>query len=98
MLLIHAHLQVKPDQEQPFLEAAKVLVSASRAEAGNIEYTLLKSTEQEYSYTMVEVWKDQAAIAAHNASPHFQEFVRQAAAFSAAPMKLEVFAGEPVEL
>lgn len=98
MLIVHAHLQVIPEQEEAFLQAAKALVAASRAEEGNAGYALLKSTEREYHYTMVEKWKDAAAVAAHNASAHFQAFVKQAPSFFGAPMELEVFAGEPVKL
>ncbi|AFC30231.1 hypothetical protein PM3016_3388 [Paenibacillus mucilaginosus 3016] len=97
MIIIHAHLQVKPDQEEAFLNAVKALIPASRAEEGNVTYTLMKSTEQEHRYTMVELWKDEAAIAAYNASSHFQAFMQQAPAFMAAPMQAEVFAGEPVK-
>ncbi|GMK41501.1 monooxygenase [Paenibacillus sp. CCS19] len=96
MLIVHAHLQIIPDQEEVFLEAVHVLLPASRAEEGNIAYDLLKSTEQEHRYTMVELWRDQAAIALHNASEHFQSFVKQASAFMAAPMDLQVFNGERV--
>ncbi|WP_338542900.1 putative quinol monooxygenase [Paenibacillus tundrae] len=97
MIIIHAHLQVKPDQEQAFLAATKELVAATRQEEGNISYELLKHTEQEQKYTMVELWKDEAATASHNASAHFQAFVQQGAAFMAAPMNVEVFAGEAVK-
>ncbi|MDN4600842.1 putative quinol monooxygenase [Paenibacillus sp. F6_3S_P_1C] len=97
MIIIHAHLQVKPDQEQAFLAAAKELIAATRNEEGNISYELAKSTEQEQKYTMIELWKDEAATASHNASAHFQAFVQQAAAFMAAPMNVEVFAGEAVK-
>ncbi|CAH1215389.1 putative quinol monooxygenase [Paenibacillus sp. JJ-223] len=96
MIIIHAHLSVKPDQEQAFLAAAKELVAATRQEEGNISYTLVKHTEQEHQYIMVEQWKDEAATQAHNASAHFQGFVQQAAAFMAAPMNVEVFTGEKV--
>jgi quinol monooxygenase YgiN len=88
MIIIHAHLSIKPDQEQAFLAAAK---------EGNISYNLNKSTEQEHQYVMIELWKDEAATAAHNTSAHFQGFVQQAAAFMAAPMNVEVFAGEAVK-
>ncbi|WP_440118541.1 putative quinol monooxygenase [Paenibacillus sp. QZ-Y1] len=97
MIIIHAHLQVKPDQEQAFLAAAKDLVSATRNEEGNLMYDLVKSTEHEQHYTMIELWKDEAANAAHNTSPHFQAFAQQAPAFMAGPMNLEVFAGEAVK-
>ncbi|PWW05459.1 quinol monooxygenase YgiN [Paenibacillus cellulosilyticus] len=96
MLIVHAHLQVIPEQEEAFLEAAKTLLPASRSEEGNIAYNLMKSTERDHHYTMVELWRDQAAIASHNASEHFQQFVKQASTFMAAPMDLQVFAGERV--
>ncbi|GAB1155800.1 putative quinol monooxygenase [Paenibacillus illinoisensis] len=97
MIIIHAHLSIKPDQEQAFLAAAKELVAATRNEEGNISYNLNKSTEQEHQYVMIELWKDEAATAVHNTSAHFQGFVQQAAAFMAAPMNVEVFAGEAVK-
>lgn len=98
MMIIHAHLQVKPDQEQAFLEACKTLIEASRKEAGNGSYDLMKSTEHAGHFTMVETWKDAEAIAAHNTSDHFTAFGQKAAAFMAAPMDVKVFSGEPVQL
>ena len=98
MMIIHAHLHVKLDQEQAFLEACKALIQGARAEAGNIRYDLMKSTEQDGHYTMVEVWKSAEDIAIHNSSDHFTAFGRKASAFMAAPMDLEVFSGEPVQL
>ena len=98
MIIIHANLQVKPDQEQAFLEEIKTLLPATRAEEGNISYDLMKSTEQDYHYTMVEVWKDLEATAIHNATEHFTSFTEKAASFMAAPMELKVFSGEPVEI
>ncbi|MDQ0091031.1 quinol monooxygenase YgiN [Paenibacillus anaericanus] len=96
MIIIHAHLQVKPEQEQAFLDEMKTLLPLSRAEEGNISYDLMKSTEQEHHYTMVELWKDVAATTSHNTSAHFTSFVQKAPTFMAAPMDLKVFSGEPV--
>ncbi|WP_339241040.1 putative quinol monooxygenase [Paenibacillus sp. FSL R5-0517] len=98
MIIIHAHLQIQAAQEQAFLAAAKELITATRQEEGNISYDLTKSTEHEQQYTMIELWKDEAATASHNTSSHFQAFVQQAAAFMAAPMNVEVFAGEKVNV
>lgn len=97
MIIIHAHLQIKPDQEQAFLEEAKSLLSATRAENGNISYDLMKSTEQDHHYTMVEVWKDVEATTNHNTSEHFTSFTQKAPTFMAAPMDLKVFSGEVVK-
>ncbi|MEG0386124.1 putative quinol monooxygenase [Solibacillus cecembensis] len=97
MIIIHAHLQVKPDQEQAFLEEVKILLSATRDEKGNISYELMKSTEQECHYTMVEIWQDIEATAIHNTSEHFTAFTQKAPTFMAAPMDLKVFSGEPIK-
>ncbi|MEC0093707.1 putative quinol monooxygenase [Paenibacillus macquariensis] len=96
MIIIHANLQVKPDQEQAFLEEMKSLLPLTRAEEGNISYELMKNTEKEHHYTMVELWKDVEATTSHNTSAHFTAFVQKAPVFMAAPMDLKVFAGEPV--
>lgn len=97
VVIIHAHLQVKPDQEESFLSDVKTLLHETRAETGNISYDLLKSTEQEHHYTMVELWEDLQATASHNASPHFTTFLQQAKAYLAAPMDLKIFNGEAVQ-
>ncbi|WP_048746833.1 putative quinol monooxygenase [Paenibacillus sp. P22] len=97
MIIIHAGIKVKSEAESEFLSAAEALVEASRAEAGNVSYSLLKSTEQEHSYTMVELWQDTEAVAAHNASGHFQSFVKSAQAYMAAPLDVRAFAGEAVQ-
>lgn len=97
MIIIHAHLQVKPDQEQAFLDEMKTLLPLSRAEEGNISYELMRNTEKEHHYTMVELWKDAQATASHNTSAHFTAFVQKAPTFMAAPMDLQVFSGEAVK-
>lgn len=64
---------------------------------GNISYQLFKSVDQELAYTMVEVWKDQAAVASHNASEHFTAFTAKAGQFLAAPLDIKAFNGEPLQ-
>ncbi|GAB6991071.1 putative quinol monooxygenase [Paenibacillus pini] len=97
MIIIHAHLQVKPEQEQAFLEVMKTLIPQTRTEEGNISYDLMKNTELEHHYTMIELWKDVEATASHNSSAHFTAFMQEAPAFMAAPMELKVFSGETVQ-
>lgn len=97
MIIIHAHLQVKPEHEQAFLEEMNILLPLTREEEGNISYDLMKNTEKEHHYTMIELWKDAAATASHQSSAHFTAFVQKASAFMAAPMDLKVFNGEAVE-
>ncbi|MTH51819.1 antibiotic biosynthesis monooxygenase [Bacillus mangrovi] len=97
MIIIHAQFQVKPEKVSEFLEEISVLVSASREESGNVSYELMKSTETDHAYTMVELWEGQEAVQSHNTSTHFQAFVEKAPQYLAAPLNARIFAGEEVK-
>lgn len=91
MIVVHAKMQIQATAKTQFLEEMKTLQAASREEQGNISYELLEHTEQPNTYIMIEVWKDQEAIAQHNASSHFQAFVSQAPQFMAAPLQVQAY-------
>ncbi|MFC7784148.1 putative quinol monooxygenase [Rossellomorea sp. GCM10028870] len=96
MIIIHAEFQINPTKEQAFLEEIRPLVAASRAEEGNISYDLMKDTERESVYTMVEAWRDAAAVETHNASEHFSSFVGRAPEYLAAPLDVKIYEGNKV--
>lgn len=98
MIITHAHMQIKPEQEEAFLKEVHYLIAITRTEEGNISYELMKSTEQEYRYTMVELWKDMEAVGIHNTSEHFTAFIQKAREFLAAPLDAKLFNGEQVQL
>ena len=89
MIIIHAGFQIDREKEQSFLKEVQPLISASRRETGNISYDLMKDTEKEYMYTMVEVWEDLAAVESHNRSEHFIAFGGNAQQYLAAPSRRE---------
>ncbi|MDM8362274.1 putative quinol monooxygenase [Bacillus thuringiensis] len=97
MIIIHAIFQVDPAKQQAFLEEIQPLLHGSREESGNISYDLYKDTEKDSVYTMVEVWKDEAAVASHNTSEHFTSFVSKAPQFLTAPLNIKVYNGELVK-
>ena len=69
-----AFVSVKPGQEDAFVEAAKVCVVASRAEAGVLHYDLWREADGEQRFVFNELYVDDAAVAAHMASDHFKAF------------------------
>lgn len=75
MILIVAKFIVQQGQEPTFLKLVNELGEASRAENGNIEYTLHKKTDDPSTFCLIEKWKDQAAIDFHNSSSHFTTIV-----------------------
>ncbi|EOP26571.1 putative quinol monooxygenase [Bacillus toyonensis] len=97
MIIIHAIFQVDPAKQQAFLEEIQPLIHGSREESENVSYNLYKDTEKESVYTMVEVWKDEAAVASHNTSEHFTSFVSKAAQFLTAPLDIKAYNGELVK-
>lgn len=96
MIIIHARFQVVPAKEKAFLDEIRPLIAESRAESGNIAYDLMKDTEQDHVYTMVEVWKDAEAVGHHNTSGHFTGFVSKAPEFLAAPLAVNSYQASPL--
>lgn len=71
MIKIVAKMHVKPGEVDNFKALAEDLIAKSRAEEGNILYTLNVNLKDPQSLAFVEFWKDQDAINEHNASEHF---------------------------
>ena len=90
MLHIEAQITVKKEQTEAFLQAAKEVIAASRAEAGNHGYELVQSTENETVFYMLEKWADMDAIQHHNDSEHFKKFQKAAADFVAKELEISV--------
>lgn len=97
MIIIHARFNLQPQQEQAFLEVIRPLIVASRAEHGSISYDLMKDTETENVYTMVELWADSSAVEDHNRSVHFTTFASQAPQYLASRLDVKVYEGELIK-
>jgi len=74
--VIVARVKVKEGQEKAFIEIASKLVTATRAEEGNLFYTLYQSTENPLEFIFYEEYKDDAAFDTHAASAHFAAFAQ----------------------
>ncbi len=77
MIKIVARRVVRAEAVADYQALARELVAKSKAEPGCVSYTLNQSIRDPRVHTMLEVWKDQAAIDAHNASEHFTRLVPQ---------------------
>jgi len=97
MIIIHAEMQIDATKQQIFLEEIETLIRASRQESGNISYNLYKDIEKNHTFTMVEVWQDEAAVASHNTSEHFTSFVAKASNFLVAPLAIKAYDGQPLQ-
>jgi quinol monooxygenase YgiN len=75
MITIVAKSMVAADKIDQFKKIASELVDESRKESGNVAYSLYQDINNPQVLTFIEVWKDQAAIDAHNQSTHFTGIV-----------------------
>lgn len=91
MITIVARCSVKADKVEDLVELALDLVKASRSETGNVSYDFYADLADPAKFTFVEVWKDQAAIDLHNATPHFRGFVDKAGPLFAGPLDIALY-------
>lgn len=75
MIAITALNIIREGRKQDFLTAVRPLIDASRAEEGNISYDLYEDLSDAGAVCFIEHWKDEAAVAAHNTSPHFLKWI-----------------------
>ncbi len=72
MLAMWVKVRVKPDQRKRFLEAIEVdTLGSERDEPGCHRFNVLQDEKDENVYYFYEVYKDQAALEAHRAMPHY---------------------------
>lgn len=55
------------------------MLEPSRAEPGNLRYDLWQDQGQPSRFVLDELYQDADAVAAHRASPHFQNYLAQIA-------------------
>ncbi|WP_103864469.1 putative quinol monooxygenase [Aquimarina sp. I32.4] len=73
--VIIAQLSVQENKVNIFLDHAKIMVAKSNEEAGCLTYKLLNDFDKENDFFIYEEYKNEKAIADHNASGHFKEFL-----------------------
>ena len=91
MIKIVAKMMVREDAIDRFHALAKELVEKSRAEEGNVSYSLNQSTADRKVHAFIEIWKDQAAIDAHNQTEHFTTILPKLAELTTEPQPVDLF-------
>lgn len=75
-LIVVATITAKDGNEVLVREALETIVPLSRAEDGCIRYDLHIDLGNHASFIMLEAWRDEATLARHEATPHFQQLVQ----------------------
>ena len=72
MLAIWVKVRVKPERRDEFLKAIEHdALGSERDEPGCMRFNVLRDEKDPNLYYFYEVYKDQAALEAHRAAPHY---------------------------
>jgi len=88
--MITAHVYLKAEKVDAFIEAARAMIDSSNAEPGCIDYMLYQNPYDKTNFIFVETWKDQAAIDAHFAMPYFTAFGPKTADWVSQPTEIKI--------
>jgi len=72
-----ARYHARPAAGEQVAELLLKHISATRAEPGNLGFTVLRDPENPGNFVLFEQYVDEAAFRAHADSPHYQEFVAE---------------------
>jgi quinol monooxygenase YgiN len=90
-LTVVATMKAKPGQEENLREALLNLIPTTRAEEGCLNYDLHRSVDDPAAFLFHENWTSKAALDAHLAKPHLQEFLGRADELLAEPPQITLW-------
>lgn len=71
MLVVHVNVNVIPEQLEAFLDATRVNASASLGEPDLLRFDVVQDQADPNHVVLVEVYRDDAAAAAHKETAHY---------------------------
>ena len=86
MLAIWVKVRVKPEGREKFLKAIEVdALGSERDEPGCVRFNVLQDAQDQNVYYFYEVYRDEAALEAHRAAPHYAVWRAAADTLDGAP-------------
>jgi autoinducer 2-degrading protein len=93
MHMIMVRLEVKPERVDDFLKLVLFNASESRKESGNLRFDVVRSVDTPTRFGLYEVYRDDAAVRAHQATPHYAKWRAEVEALLVTPRVSEKFTG-----
>jgi quinol monooxygenase YgiN len=75
VIIVAGHLSIDPSHREDALAAIAAGVTATRQEAGNIDYRFSPDLDDPDRFNLIERWESEEAMNAHMATPHLAEFL-----------------------
>lgn len=91
MLIVHVHVQVKPDRVEAFKAASLNNARLSVQEPGIARFDVIQQTDDPTRFVLVEVYRTEDAPAAHKATAHYATWRDAVADMMAAPRQSTKF-------
>jgi autoinducer 2-degrading protein len=85
LLVVHVDIAVIPEQRDAFLAATEENAVASRLEAGILRFDVLSDRADAAHIVLVEIYRDEAAAAAHKETGHYARWRDTVAPMMARP-------------
>lgn len=74
MLIVHVHVQVKPESVADFIEATTENARNSLREPGIARFDVAQQSDDPTRFILVEVYRDEAATKAHKETSHYAKW------------------------
>jgi autoinducer 2-degrading protein len=71
LLIVHVQARVTPGSGEAFKAASLANAEASRREAGVLRFDVLQDREDPQRFVLVEIYRGEAAAAAHKQTAHY---------------------------
>jgi (4S)-4-hydroxy-5-phosphonooxypentane-2,3-dione isomerase len=85
MLVVHVHVQVKPECVDAFKRATLVNAQASSQEPGIARFDVIQQADDPTRFVLVEVYRSEQAPAHHKETAHYATWRDAVAAMMAQP-------------
>lgn len=85
MLIVHVHIQVKPDTVEAFKAACMDNSKNSLNEPGIARFDVLQQQDDPTKFLLVEIYRTADAPAAHKQTAHYQRWAETVADMMAVP-------------
>jgi quinol monooxygenase YgiN len=92
MLIVHVHIQVKPDQVEAFKAACIENSRNSLQEPGIARFDVLQQQDDPTRFLLVEVYRSADAPAAHKQTAHYRQWAETVTGMMAVPRSSVKFA------
>jgi quinol monooxygenase YgiN len=91
MHILHVHLKVKPERIAEFEAATIENAASSLQEPGCVRFDVIQDVADPAHFELVEIYRDQAGLAAHRESAHYSVWAERAPDMLAEPRSRTIY-------